>query len=222
MALQALDLSITIAIQPVITSHFNAPWLYAWIGATYMLAEACSTSVLVGISDIFGRKTILLLSVLLFALGSVLCAASTSPAMFLAGRAVQGSAPLMSLANVCIGDMFSQRDRGFYLSLSGAVWAVCGGAGPAVGAALAQFASWRWIWWINLPISAFALVQLIFFLDIHNPRTPLKEGALAIDWAGSLAILGVTVMVLLGIDFGGVTYVSPFVKNLLIGKEAYH
>ena len=180
-----------------------------------MLAEACSTTVFIGISDIFGRKTILLFSVLMFALGSILCATSTSPAMFLAGRAVQGSAPLTSLVNVCICDMFSQRDRGFYLSLFGAVFAVAGGAGPSVGAALAQLASWRWIWWINLPISAIALFQLIFFLDIHNPRTSLKEGVLAVDWAGSIAILGVTLMVLLGIDFGGVIYVSLLVEDLL-------
>jgi MFS family permease len=78
--------------------------------------------------------------------------------------------------------------------------------------------SWRWCWWINLPIAGVTIILLQLFLDVHNPKTSLIDGVRAIDWLGSISIIGLTLMVLLGLDFGGVTFSwnSPKVICLII------
>ena len=98
------------------------------------------------------------------------------------------------------------------------MWALAGGVGPILGGAFAQLLSWRWNFWINLPISGTTFILLSIFLDVHNPRTKVLEGVKAIDWFGSISMLGFTLMVLLGLNFGGVTFAwdSPQVICLLI------
>lgn len=97
-------------------------------------------------------------------------------------------------------------------------YAVAGGVGPVLGGAFTQLLSWRWIFWINLPISGAAFCLLLLLLDVHNPKTKFNEGIKAIDWAGSLLIVGVMVMVLLGLNFGGTAYPwdSPKVVCLVV------
>ena len=113
---------------------------------------------------------------------------------------------------------FDDRTRSLYLGLLELMWALAGGAGPILGGVLSELASWRWIFWINLPISGTAFVLLLVFLDVHNPRTHVMEGVKAIDWFGSLSILGFTLMLLLGLDFGGAAFPwnSPTVICLIV------
>ena len=87
-----------------------------------------------------------------------------------------------------------------------------------LGGTFTQLLSWRWIFWINLPISGAAFCLLFLFLDVYNPETTLTEGLRAIDWAGSLSIVGFMVMVLLGLNFGGTAYPwdSPKVICLIV------
>lgn len=98
------------------------------------------------------------------------------------------------------------RARTFYLGLLQIVWALAGGLGPILGGVLTQYASWRWIFWINLPITGLTFLLLLLFLDVHNPRTPVVAGLKVIDWFGSISITALVVMVLLGLDFGGATF----------------
>lgn len=94
------------------------------------------------------------------------------------------------------------RSRSLYLGLLEVMWAIAGGVGPVLGGAFTQMASWRWNFWINLPISGSTFILLLIFLDVHNPRTSMKDGFKAIDWCGSLSILSLTLMLLLGLEFG--------------------
>ncbi|KAF4538172.1 MFS transporter [Lasiodiplodia theobromae] len=134
------------------------------------------------------------------------------------GRAIQGigGGGLQQLTIIIITDIFSLRQRSLYLALVEVMWAVAGGIGPVLGGLLAS-SSWRWIFWLNLPITGVAFLLTIFFLDVHNPRTPLVIGLLAIDWLGIVSILGFTLLLLLGLNLGGVTYPwsSPTVICLL-------
>lgn len=108
--------------------------------------------------------------------------------------------------------------RPLFLGLLHVTYAIAGGLGPVLGGALTQLVSWRWIFWINLPISGTAFCLLLLFLDVHNPKTRFTEGIKAIDWAGSISIVGIMVMVLLGLNFGGATYPwnSPKVICLVV------
>ena len=98
------------------------------------------------------------------------------------------------------------------------MWALASGIGPILGGVFAQGLGWQWIWWINLPLSGAAFVLLLIFLNVHNPRTKVSDGLKALDWAGTLSILGVTLMLLLGLEFGGETFPwdSPRVICLIV------
>ena len=162
----------------------------------------------------------LLVAVGLFAAASILAALSTSMPMLIAGRALQGTASggLMQLVTITISDLFSVRKRSLYLGYVGFVWALAGSAGPLVGGAFTEFKTWRWCFWINLPISGITFVLLLLFLDVHNPRTKLGEGMKAVDWFGSFSILAVTLLLLVGLDFGGAIFPwsSPKVICLVV------
>jgi MFS family permease len=85
-------------------------------------------------------------------------------------------------------------------------WAIASGTAPVVGGVLAQRIGWPWIFRINLPMAAIASVSLLLTLDVHNPRSSVKDGAKAVDWLGALYIVGLTAMLLVGLDFGGKIY----------------
>ena len=185
-----------------------------------MLAKAAAGPIWAKCSDIWGRKPALLGAVAIFAVASIIAALSSNMAMLIAARALQGAAGggLMQLVSITISDLFSVRNRALYLGLLGFVWALAGSAGPLIGGAFTQLVSWRWCFWINLPVCGVAFVLLLLFLDVHNPRTKLGEGVRAIDWFGTLSILAVTLLLLLGLDFGGAIFPwdSPKVICLIV------
>ncbi|KAI6409327.1 hypothetical protein MCOR23_001012 [Pyricularia oryzae] len=218
--LAALDISIVTVAVPAIASDFRSTVGYTWIGSAYLLANAAMAPIWGKISDIWGRKQILLLAACVFWIGSLLCALSVSMAMLIASRAVQGmgGGGIIIMVNVCISDLFSIRKRGVYFGIMGLVWAVAGAVGPVVGGLFTTKVSWRWCFYINLPIAGVGIIILFFVLKLHNPRTPMRQGLAAVDWLGSLTIIAGTVMVLMGLTLGGVTapWASPTVLCLLI------
>ncbi|CZT02703.1 related to DHA14-like major facilitator efflux transporter [Rhynchosporium agropyri] len=206
--LSALDSTIIATAVPTIVSHFDAPVGYIWVGSAYLLGNAAIVPVWGKISDVFGRKQTLLGAVSVFLLGSLLCAISQSMGMLIAARAIQGigGGGAIVLPNLCISDLFSMKERGMYFGLLSAVWALASALGPVVGGIFTNRVSWRWCFYINLPLGGLALAVLVFFLKLHNPRTPIKQGLAAIDWIGNLLIIGGTLMVLMGLQFGGVEF----------------
>ncbi|KAM0431449.1 hypothetical protein ACHAPT_005426 [Fusarium lateritium] len=206
--LSALDVTIVATAIPTISDDLQSSTGYVWIGAAYVLANASCAPTWGTLSDIWGRKSILLATLVIFWVGSLLCGAAVNMSMLIVGRAVQGigGGGVNTLVNICIGDLFSVRERGFYYGLVGAVWGVSSALGPVIGGVFAYRASWRWCFYINLPISGVGIVVLYFVLKLHNPRTPMGDGLKALDWLGSLTVIGGTVLLLLGLEFGGVTY----------------
>ncbi|KAH8813029.1 MFS multidrug transporter-like protein [Xylogone sp. PMI_703] len=204
--LAALDTTIITTALPTISEHFHSTAGYTWIGSAYLLASAASTPSWGKISDIWGRKPILLFAAVVFLLGSTLAATSVSIAMLITARAVQGigGGGLIVLVNICISDLFSMRNRSKYYGIVGMVWAFASAIGPILGGLFTQKVSWRWCFYINLPITGTVIVALILFLHLHNPKTPVWDGLKAVDWLGTLTIVGGTLMILLGLEFGGV------------------
>ncbi|KAL4924801.1 MDR family MFS transporter [Aspergillus undulatus] len=220
MFITALDQTITATSIPSISASLRSAAGYTWIGSAYLLATAASGPIWVRISDIFGRKPALLASVLDLAVGSVVAATAHSMRVLIAARALQGAGAggVNQLVYVTISDLFSIRDRALWFGGLGGIWAVAGSAGPVLGGALTERLSWRWCFWINLPACGVPLILLLACLNVHNPRTKLKEGVLAIDWLGTVTVVGLTVLLLLGMEFGGVTFPwdSPTVICMII------
>ncbi|PYH72313.1 MDR family MFS transporter [Aspergillus vadensis CBS 113365] len=218
--ISALDQTIVATATPTISSDLHSASGYVWIGGAYLLANAASSNIWANLSDIWGRKPILLSAVALFFVASIICAKANGMPMLITGRGIQGIAGggLIQLITITISDLFSVRLRSLFLGLIEFIWAIAGALGPIVGGAFTQSVSWRWIFWINLPVCGTAFVLLYVFLDIHNPRTPILAGIKAIDWWGSFSMLALIILLLLGLDFGGATFPwgSPKVICLIV------
>lgn len=161
-----------------------------------------------------------LAAIIIFALGSVVCATAPSMCLLIAGRAIQGSAggALIQLVSITISDLFSLHQRTLVLGMLESMWALAGGVGPILGGVFTEKLTWRWNFWVNLPVCGLAFALLAVFLDVHNPRTKAREGLTAIDWLGSVTILGFVLTLLIGLDLGGTIFPwnSPTVIVLIV------
>ncbi|KAF1986292.1 MFS general substrate transporter [Aulographum hederae CBS 113979] len=221
--LSALDTTVVTTALPTIANEFHADQTgFTWIGSAYMLASAAMNTIWGRFSDIFGRKQMLVAANVFFMIGSAMCGASPNLLWLIIGRALQGmgGGGILVLVNIIIADLFSPRERGTYYGLLGCVWAVANSVGPLLGGIFSEKLSWRWCFYINLPLDMVALIVIFLFLDIHNPRTPVLSGLAAVDWLGSLAVISGTATILIGLEFGGVTFPwssFPVVSLLLAG-----
>ncbi|KAF1360253.1 MFS transporter-like protein [Lizonia empirigonia] len=192
----ALDATIVSTAAPTMSHDLQSAAGYTWIGGAFLLGNAASGPIWAKLSDIFGRKLIMLLALGVFFASSAVCATAGTMEALIVGRAFQGAAGggLILLVHVCISDMFSLRQRSLLMGLTEGIWALAGGIGPILGV------------WINLPISGLAAVLILVFLDIKHEHTSFIDGMKAIDWLGIFTFLGCTLMLLLGLDFGGVLF----------------
>ena len=149
--LAAIDVTIVTTALPTISTHFHSASGYTWIGAAFLLANSAATPFWGKVSDVFGRKPVLLIANAIFFIGSLLAGVSTSIGMLIVARAIQGvgGGGLITLVNICISDMFSMRERGMYFGIIGMVWALASAIGPLLGGVFTEKLSWRWCFYIN-------------------------------------------------------------------------
>jgi MFS family permease len=128
--------------------------------------------------------------------------------MLIAARVIQGigGGGLLNLPNIIIGDLFSPRRRGAYYGIIGSTWALASSLGPILGGVFTTKATWRWCFYVNLPLDGMAFIIILFFLDLTTPKTPLFEGLAAIDWLGAFFIIAGTLLFLFGLEFGGTSF----------------
>jgi EmrB/QacA subfamily drug resistance transporter len=207
LLLAALDQTIVSTALTTIARDFNHLDLYSWVVTSYLLTSTASTPLYGKISDVFGRKTIFQISIVIFLLGSALSGLSQSMLQLIIFRGVQGigAGGLMTLALAIVGDVIPPRDRGRYQGYFGAVFGVASVIGPLIGGFLVDEASWRWVFYVNLPIGAVALVVInrVLQLDHHPKRS-------SIDVAGSLLIVAGVSLILVAVqDVGNDTKLTP-------------
>lgn len=219
--LSALDVTIITTALPTIARDYKASSSgYTWVGSAYLLANAAATPLWGKFSDIWGRKPMLVLANIVFMIGSLVAALSQSIGMLVGARVIQGlgGGGLIILVSIAISDLFSMRDRPKYYALVGLTWSVASGVGPIIGGVFTEKVSWRWCFWINLPLDGVSLGLLIFFLKLDTPKTPFMQAIKAIDWLGGLAIVGGVIMFLYGFESADVDHpwTSAFVLCLII------
>ncbi len=204
--------SITTAL-PTIAGELGGVDLVAWIVTAYLLAATAATPLFGRISDVYGRDRVFKLALLIFLAGSVLAALAPTMVWLIAARAVQGvgGGGAMVLTMTIIGDILSPRERGRYQGYLGAVFGVAAVSGPLVGGFLVDQLDWRWVFWMNVPLGAAAL--LVTNKVLHLPPRRVQQ---RIDYLGALLLVVGVSALLLGSAWGGNQYAwsSPMIISL--------
>jgi EmrB/QacA subfamily drug resistance transporter len=215
-----LDQTILATALPTIASDLGRLADVSWVVTAYVVAAAVAAPLWGKLGDRHGRKLLLELSLALFLTASAICGVTQSLWMLVVARAAQGAAAggLMSLAQAAVGDLVSPRERGRYQGYIMATFAVAAGAGPLLGGLLVDHASWRWVFYVNLPIGALALA--ILNRRLPSPERQVPSGRLDLPGAGLLAAAAGTLM--LACIWGGARYAwnSPAIVALLAATAA--
>ncbi|KAF2802039.1 putative macrolide phosphotransferase k [Mytilinidion resinicola] len=201
----SLDGSITATALPQISAELSAADQYVWIANSFLVAQTVVQPPCAQLCNIFGRRTPLLVALVVFALGSGIAGGASNSAMLVAGRTIQGagSGGLMMLVELIICDLVSVRERGKYLGMVMSTSAIGAITGPVVGGALAV-ADWRWIFYMNIPISSVIIVIMLVFLRLQHEKASSWHKALArVDWIGNVVFISALCSLLIGLVFGG-------------------
>ncbi|HEX4867566.1 MAG TPA: MDR family MFS transporter [Acidimicrobiales bacterium] len=203
MLLAALDQTIVSTALPTIVGELGGLDHLSWVVTAYLLTTTVSTPLYGKLSDLYGRKLMFQAAIVIFLLGSVLCGVAQNLGQLIAFRGIQGigGGGLMAMAFAIIGDVVSPRERGRYTGYLGAVFAVASVAGPLLGGFFVDNLSWRWVFYVNVPIGIVALIVTSSVLQLPFTRRDHR-----IDFEGAaLLVAGVTAL-LLALVWGGNEY----------------
>jgi EmrB/QacA subfamily drug resistance transporter len=200
MLLAALDQTIVGTALPTIVGKLGGINHYSWVVTAYLLASTASTPLYGKISDLYGRRPILIFAIVTFMIGSLAAGASQNMTELIAFRAVQGlgAGGLMTLAFTIISDVVAPRERGRYMGIFGAVFGVSSVAGPLVGGYFAEH-NWRWIFYINVPLAILAVIVCYAVLRL----VPHQRRDHKVDYLGAVFMVASVVSLLIALSFGG-------------------
>ncbi len=213
--LAALDQTVVIPAVPAIAAELNAFGHLSWIVSAYLLTSTAATPIYGKLSDIYGRRALLLPALALFIVASILCALSQTLFQLIIFRGLQGlgGAGLMAMAQAAIADVVSPRERGRYQGYMAAMWGVASVAGPVVGGWVTDHLSWTFVFWINVPLG----VAAMWLCNRALKMLPARNLSARIDYVGAMLLTAGVTCFLLVLSWGGTEYpwLSPVVLGLM-------
>ena len=203
--LSALDQNVVGTALPRIVTDLHGSGLYTWVVTSYLLSSTITVPIYGKLSDIYGRKPLLLIGVSIFLIGSILCGQSQDMTQLILFRGLQGlgAGALFPISLAVIGDMFTARERGRYQGLFGAVFGLSFLLGPFIGGWITDNVSWHWVFYVNLPLGLITLGVISTVLPNFHPNTGIKVRDL--DYLGIVLFTAGVVPLLLGLTDKGLT-----------------
>lgn len=204
MLLSSLDQTIVSTAMPTIVQELNGLEHISWVFTAYMLGSTVTVPIYGKLSDIFGRRGLYLLGIVIFLGGSVLCGLSQSMTQLILFRAIQGigGGAMMVNSFAIIGDVFPPAERGKYQGMIGGVFGLSSIAGPLLGGWITDNTSWRWVFYVNIPLGIIAI--LVLAANLPKISSHIKDKT--IDWLGAFFIITTLVPLLLSLVWGGSVY----------------
>jgi EmrB/QacA subfamily drug resistance transporter len=220
VVLSALDTTVVATALPTITGDLGGLNHITWVVTVYLLAQTVATPIYGKLGDLFGRKRVFEISIGLFLLGSALCGLSRNMLELIAFRGIQGfgAGGILVLAQAIVGDLVSPRERGRYQSYFAATYGVASVAGPLIGGFLTDSLSWRWVFYVNLPVGLAALLVVA----IAMPASPRRRHV-TVDYLGAVLVALATTSLVLLATWGGREYAwgSPIMIGLMISTVVF-
>ncbi|WP_194244283.1 MDR family MFS transporter [Nonomuraea phyllanthi] len=217
MFLAAIDQTVVATAMPTIVGELHGLDSVSWLVTAFALTSAIATPLYGKLSDMYGRKNLYLSAIVVFVAGSALCGLAQSMGQLVAFRALQGigAGGLMVLNMTIVGDLVTPRERARFQGIFGAVFTLATVAGPILGGYLTEHVSWRWIFYINLPLGAIALAVAFAVLKLPKRVSPHR-----IDWSGAVLISGLLTCLTLLASWGGTVHAwsSPVILALGAGS----
>ncbi|KAJ5090566.1 hypothetical protein N7532_009250 [Penicillium argentinense] len=222
--LALMDQTTLAASLAIIGNALGASDQTSWISGGYFVTSTCFQLLYGKLSDIWSRKYILFIGLAIFFIGSLASSLAQTVTQLIIFRALTGvgGGGLMTVAQMIVSDVVPLRERGKYQGILGAVVAIANGIGPVIGGALASIShdSWRWIFRLNLPLTAVTTLFVLFFMPLRKVEGDWKLKLKAIDFFGAFLALGGTAVLLLGLNWGGGEYAwdsAHVVATLVVG-----
>src|SRR5215218_7977136 len=220
MFLAALDQTIVATALPTIGGQFRDVSSLSWVITAYLLASTAVAPVFGTLSDIYGRRVMITVSLALFTAGSILCAVAPNMPVLIVARGLQGlgGGGIMPVVQTVISDVVSPRERGRYQAYFSGVWMAAGLLGPVLGGVFAEHLHWSMIFWINVPLAVGAL----FLLLPKMGKIPAFHSRRKVDWLGGVLLMASAVGVMLVLSWGGHRYawLSPAIMAMIGGSAA--
>jgi len=213
MFLGALNQTIVATALPTIGRAFDDFENLSWVVIAYLLTSTVVAPLYGKLSDIYGRRGMMLVALGIFMAGSAACAAAPSMLMLILGRGLQGigGGGIVPLTQSIIADAVPPRERGYYQAYTGSVWIVAGAAGPVLGGVIAEHLHWSMIFWLNVPLALAAALLSNRQLKL----VPVHERAHKIDLTGAALMMAAAVALLLALTWGGTRY--PWASQQIVG-----
>ena len=201
--LVAIDATILATAVPSVVKDIGGFSAFPWLFSIYLLAQAVTVPIYSKLADMIGRKPIIIIGIGLFLLGSVLCGVAWSMPALIAFRALQGlgAGAVQPMSITIIGDIYTVAERARVQGYVAGVWAIASVVGPTLGGVFSQFASWRWIFYVNVPICVLAVILLL-----RGFHEKVEKRQHRIDFAGAGLLAASTALIVLGVLEGGVAW----------------